>query len=154
MEGGRWEASAAPCSTSVQSLSGLWQSMHEIRQYVQATLVQNIVYYGSIVIGVMIGAAGGSSRFDISIFSSYAGLIFLLVLINKTCAILTATPTQGNSQVVAPTGNPVLSPTKNKTLYVIVSWIQKVTEVVIAQVPAGGFYGLFIGKAISIWKRA
>jgi hypothetical protein len=95
-------------------------------------------------------------------FRGYGSLVLLTLLVNKVCLLLTqqynplyngsgnsvypsfgpASRTYYNASNENPDGIPLLSATKFKAGYVVVSWVQNVTDILLQQFPS-----LFFGFA-------
>lgn len=140
---------------NIQNISPVWkQSLNELRIYIQVTLVVNLVYYGGVVIGIVQGSGlGGSMQLSNYQFASYIGFVLAVCLIvNKFCVIMTG---DNNPEYikVGVEANPIVNPSKNsgqRYVYVWLSWIQNVTDILTQKL----FPGIVLGYAVGAAAKA
>lgn len=147
------------------------RSMHELKIQLQSNILggtSGLVYWGSFVLGASVGASSRSYAVD-AYMAAYAAMFLVFVwVINQICMTMTmeinnSTYTSvdevqtnlviASKLVKSGTGYPerdaIISLTKAKPFYIVVSWLQAVTDLVVARSPAGMIYGYGLGKLVS-----
>ena len=144
----------------------LWQSLSETRQYLQVGVVKHVVYWGAFWVGLYLARTQTNVYAAIQVAGPWVQVLTLLFIVNKVCLLLTAIPNKRVSadfplsytsydevvEVTAPAlymddTEPALSPEKSKLLYVIVYWLQSVSDIVLAQTPGALAFGYAVGCA-------
>ena len=172
-------ATALEANTQIAKVWPIFSvSMHELKIQLQQRVLggnTGLVYWGSFVLGASVGASSRSYSVD-AYMAMYAamGLVFIWAL-NQASMTMTmtrnesvnygSTPDVGSSDytqtnidfdgklVLGGDGFPqrkaLLSLTKGKPFFIVVSWLQAVTDLVIANSIPGMIYGYGLGKLVS-----
>jgi hypothetical protein len=133
---------------------GLSQALFELQVWLQTVVVKLLLYYGAFIAGLFMGAANNSIESDLYSLTPYVKFLVIIYIINKTCLILTGqkNPEYTTGPGGAATG--VLSLTKTKWLYTVITWLETVTDIIIQQVVPGSIYGYAVGKVALAIKLA
>lgn len=133
---------------------GLSQALFELQVWLQTVVVKLLLYYGAFIAGLFMGAANNAIESDLYALIPYVQFLVVVYIINKTCLILTG---QKNPEyTIGPGGaaTGVLSLTKTKWLYTVVTWLETVTDIIIQQIVPGSIYGYAVGKVALAIKLA
>jgi hypothetical protein len=134
---------------NIENIAPTWkQTFNELRIYIQVTIVSNLLYYGAVILGLMQANSAKPNNYT---FVQYVGFFTLLcLLVNKFMVLLTGDNNPEYikvgvepSPIVDPTGNKV-----NRYFYVICSWIQTVTDIIVQKLVPGAFFGYTVGKVV------
>ena len=133
-------------NTGIQTnVPGLYQILFETRLLLQVTIVKNFLYYGAFILALVQGAKDQSFLEDAAELAPITALLILVWAINKFCVWSTGNNNPEYAQVGVLT-NPWITSAKSRTIYVLFSWTQTVTDIILQQVIPGGFYGYAVGK--------
>jgi hypothetical protein len=133
---------------------GLSQALFELYVWLQTVVVKLLLYYSAFIAGLFLGAANNSIESDLVSLLPFVQFLIVIYVINKTCLILTGqkNPEYTTGPGGAATG--VLSLTKTKWLYTVITWLETVTDIIIQQVVPGSIYGYAVGKVALAIKLA
>jgi hypothetical protein len=133
---------------------GLSQALFELYVWLQTVVVKLLLYYSAFIAGLFLGAANNSIENDLVSLLPFVQFLIVIYVINKTCLILTGqkNPEYTTGPGGAATG--VLSLTKTKWLYTVITWLETVTDIIIQQVVPGSIYGYAVGKVALAIKLA
>ena len=146
-------------------------SMHELRNNLQMRVIggaDGLVYWGSFVLGASVGATSGSYAVD-SGMAMYTAMFLLLVwVVNQVCLAMTMTVNKSYDgadafpgsfvsgyNITGVTGShraPLLTMTKGRPFYLVVAWLQAVTDILFFRSIPGLIYGYGLGKLVSFAK--
>ena len=159
-----------------KSWPALAASMHELRNNLAMRVIggaNGLVYWGSFVLGASVGATSGSYAVD-SGMAMYTAMFLLLVwVVNQVCLAMTMTYNRSisdlgvdgfpgsyvaNANAGGITGEagslrkPLLTMTKGRPIYLVVAWLQAVTDILFSRSIPGLIYGYGLGKLVSFAK--
>ena len=152
-------------NTGIQKSKSVHQSLYETRVFLQTAVVKHYLYWGFFILGAMTAVSIDVNSYEsfFMYFRGYGSLVLLTLLVNKVCLVLTQVYNPEYSGSVAGTpyppfgpggvgevspintnthGIPLLSATKFKAGFVVVRWVQTVTDILLQQFPS-----LFFGFA-------
>lgn len=158
----------------IGTIPNLFQSIFETRRWIQEQVITSLVKYGSLLMGFWAGNQGSFYDINIAIIKAAMVVLAVVLLVNKFTLVMTS---QCNADFLIynsdfptylmPTGftnqstvcqtpgsnstgsSPVLSMTRVKFIYILFSWLQAVTNILLQQVPSNIIYGFAIGKALA-----
>lgn len=134
----------------VQNSKGTSQAFFELQIWLQTVVIKLLLYYGSFLFGLYIGNANQNSYYDIAAISPFVAILAIIYVINKGCLIFTGQKNPEYTVGPGGTATGILSLTKNKWLYVPVTWLQTVTDIIIQQTVPGGLLGYAVGKSLAL----
>jgi len=137
-----------------------WQVLHETRVYLQVGVIKHVVYWGAFWVGLYLARTQGDIYGTISVVSPWVQTLTLLFILNKVCVLLTQEKSVNPSAswplasddyddvsgVLGATA--LLSMTRSRTAFVIVYWLQSVSDIVLQNVPSALFFGYGVGCAL------
>lgn len=136
-----------------------WQTLHETRIYLQVGIIKHIVYWGAFWVGLYLSRTQADVYGTVTVISPWVQTLTLLFIVNKVCLLLTqqknvnpsaSWPLSSSDYDAVPGlgAAPLLSMTRSRTAYVMVTWLQNVSDIVLQNVPSALLFGYGVGTAL------
>lgn len=136
------------------------QSMHELRNFIQTWVLgsgnsfdSGLVYWASFAASAGVSARTGSVSEDVG-YAMWISMFYVLVwIVNQSCTMLTGEHTNENGLNVIVGmhyASALLTEGKGKPMWIVVHWLQNVTDLVLVNSIKGVTYGYGAGKVVGL----